>query len=125
MDKHAASSFKRTWTVATLFSPLYIPPPAYSFNININNKNKQSPSKKFLCQVFFFHLKMSSTGAQTVAVAPKCTTAIGDDKKCNTDQNVAPQKQQHVEGAQLGGVRAENSACKCAPNCNCNPCNCK
>ncbi|KAK2657875.1 hypothetical protein Ddye_010927 [Dipteronia dyeriana] len=68
---------------------------------------------------------MSSTGAQTVAVAPKCTTPTGDAKKCNTDQNVAPQKLQHVEGAQPGGIRAENSACKCAPNCTCNPCNCK
>ncbi|KAK0583933.1 hypothetical protein LWI29_005280 [Acer saccharum] len=74
---------------------------------------------------------MSSTGAQAVAVAPKCDTANGDAKKCNTDQNtvpgvVAPQKQPHVEGAQPGGgVRAESSACKCAPNCNCNPCNCK
>ncbi|KAI9154156.1 hypothetical protein LWI28_021703 [Acer negundo] len=70
---------------------------------------------------------MSSTDAQTVDMAPKCTTATGDAK---TDQNtvpgvVAPQKQPHVEGAQLGGVRAESSACKCAPNCNCNPCNCK
>ncbi|TXG58611.1 hypothetical protein EZV62_016440 [Acer yangbiense] len=73
---------------------------------------------------------MSSNGAQTVAMAPKCGTTTGDAKKCNTDQNtvpgdVAPQKQPHVEGAQPGGVRAESSACKCAPNCNCNPCNCK
>ncbi|KAK6942954.1 Metallothionein, family 15, plant [Dillenia turbinata] len=36
---------------------------------------------------------------------------------------VAPKKAFYEEGAEMG-VAAENN-CKCGPNCNCNPCNCK
>ncbi|KAL5740602.1 hypothetical protein ACOSP7_029488 [Xanthoceras sorbifolium] len=69
---------------------------------------------------------MSCCADQAVAVAPKCDSDCGDAKKCTTENlvpGVAPEKP-HVKGAQTG-VRAENSACKCTPNCTCNPCTCK
>nr|AAT45000.1 metallothionein [Xerophyta humilis] len=56
----------------------------------------------------------------------KMYPGLAEERSTSTQTNilgVAPQ-QERREGFEAG-QRSENGGCKCGPNCNCNPCNCK